>query len=59
MKLEKYTKKQEAVVNAGMTLCVECPNGYYGDKSCGASGMQRLNLKDTSGCFRPKSEKQV
>jgi hypothetical protein len=21
--------------------------------------MQRLNLKDTSGCFRPKSEKQV
>jgi hypothetical protein len=59
MKLEKYTKQQEVMVKAGMTLCVECPNGYYGDKSCGACGMQRVDKKDTSGCFKPKSEENL
>lgn len=53
MKLIKYTKKQENVIKAGMTLCVECPIGYYGDKSCGSNGMQKVNEKDTSGCFKP------
>lgn len=58
MKLSKYTKQQECMKKAGMTLCVECPLGYYGDKSCGSNGMQKVNEKDTSGCFRPCAESE-
>lgn len=57
MKLTKYTKQQECMIKAGMTLCVECPLGYYGDKSCGSNGMQKLPKNSTNGCFRAGSFK--
>lgn len=50
--MQKYTKQQEVMVKAGMTLCIECPLGYYGDKSCGSNGMLKVKQKDTYGCFR-------
>ena len=59
MKLLKYTKQQECMINAGMTLCVECPLGYYGDKSCGSNGMLKVSEKDTCGCFRPNTNNEV
>lgn len=47
----KYTKQQEVFVKAGATLCVECKSGFYGDKSCGCSGMIKLPKSSSSGCF--------
>lgn len=47
----KYTKKQENYVKAGATLCVERQKGFYGDKSCGSNGMQKLPKTSASGCF--------
>lgn len=52
----KYTKQQEAYVKAGATLCVECKMGYYGDKSCGSGGMQKLPKNSPAGCFRGKKK---
>ncbi len=59
MKLAKYTKQQECMIKAGMTLCVECPLGYNGDKSCGSNGMQKLPQKSTNGCFRAGGVQEV
>lgn len=53
MKIDKYTKQQECMKKAGMTLCYECEIGYNGDKSCGSNGMQKLPKSSTNGCFRP------
>ena len=47
----KYTKQQEISVKAGMILCVECKNGYNGDKSCGSMGMIKQPKTSTNGCF--------
>lgn len=50
----KYTKQQQASVNAGMVLCVECQTGYNGDRTCGCNGMVKLPKTATSGCFLGK-----
>jgi len=50
----KYTKRQETMIDAGMTLCVECQTGYNGNQSCGSNGMQKQPLNSPMGCFSGK-----
>lgn len=47
----KYTKQQETMIKAGMTLCVECRTGWNGDKSCGCNGAIKQPKTSTNGCF--------
>lgn len=51
MQIKKYTQQQANFVKAGATLCVECQMGFYGDKSCGCSGIVKFPLNSPSGCF--------
>lgn len=47
----KYTKQQEVMVKAGMTLCVECKTGWNGDRSCGCNGAIMQPITSTNGCY--------
>ena len=46
-----YTKQQQIAVNAGMTLCVECVEGFNGNQQCGSMGMIKQPKNSTNGCF--------